>query len=90
MSTTLIHETDLKTFYVQNGEKGSHGNTFWNITLGKDSKAHPRMQIGDAKNRLRAPFGLTTFNEQTNGRQNLDISVEDERIQNFLEIWMHG
>ena len=90
MSTTLISSTDITTFHVSNPEKGQHGNLFWSITNGKENKSHPRIQIANNKNPLKAPFGLTSFGE-TSGRQNLDISVDDVEIQDFfaaLDKWV--
>ena len=89
MATTSLSETDISKFYVQNGERGQHGNLFWSVTHSKDSRSHPRIQIADNKSPLRAPFGLTSFGE--NGRQNLDYNIEDEEIQNFftaLDKWV--
>ena len=89
MSTTSLSETDIAKFYVQNGEKGQHGNSFWSITNAKDARSHPRIQVTDNKSPLRAPFGLTSFGD--NGRQNLDYSIDDLNIQNFfaaLDKWV--
>ena len=90
MATTLIESTDIKTFNVSNSEKGQHGNLFWSITTGKENKAHPRIQIAKNTHPQKAPFGLTTFGENSS-RQNLDISVDDVEIQNFfaaLDKWV--
>ena len=83
MATTLVSNTDIGNFFVQKGEKGSHGNLYWAVTNGKDARSHPRIQISDFKDPLKAPFGLTNFGES--GRQNLDLSVSDPLIQDFFD-----
>ena len=82
MATTQISNTDIKTFHIAKGEKGNHGNLFWSVTCGKENKAHPRIQVSNNKNPLKAPFGLTSFGE--NDRQNLDVSIHDPATQKFF------
>jgi len=73
MSTTQIQESNVDQWFVQPPQKNAHGGQYWAITITKDSRAHPRIQVGGDNVTLRAPFGLATYSE--GGRMSLDLSV---------------
>ena len=73
MSTTLATSTDISQWTIQAPVKNSHNSFVWPITVTPDSKAHPRIQVGQDENSLRIPFGISKFSEAS--RSCLDYSI---------------
>ena len=85
MATSQISETKIASWMVQPAQKNSHNALYWPITVHKDSKAHPRVQIGGDNITLRTPFGATQYD--TGSRYTLDLSVApwQKDILEFIE-----
>lgn len=74
MATTLATQTDISQWTIQPPVRNSHNSLVWPITVTKDSRAHPRVQVGkDDANSLRIPFGASRFSE--NSKTALDYSI---------------
>ena len=83
--TSMLHETNIQDWCIQQQQKNQHGCFYWPITL-KDGKA-ARVQIGEVP--LRVPFGPSSYSEGS--RLNIDISIKDpdmlawfEKLDNFV------
>ena len=76
MASQQLQDIDINQWCIQPAQKNSYNATYWPITATKDSKAHPKLQIGGDDLTLRVPFGITQYGDTTTtSRSNLDYSV---------------
>jgi hypothetical protein len=74
MTTLQLSEVKTCDIICQPVQKNSHGSIYAPISY-KDSKFHPRIQLGDIA--LKCPFGASSFDP--NSRLNLDLCVPKDR-----------
>ena len=74
MATTHYSNTDISGWCVQPGQKNSHNSLIWPITVTKDSRSAPRVQLGkDINTSLRTPFGISQFAPES--KKSLDYTL---------------
>ena len=77
MSTQQLADVNIADWQILPGQRNQYGALSWGITCHKDSKAPPRIQLGQDGMTLRCPFGASSYNGETSGRQNLDYCVPE-------------
>jgi hypothetical protein len=74
MATTHYSTTDISGWCIQPGQKNSHNSLVWPLTITKDSRSAPRIQLGkDINTSLRAPFGISQFSQES--KKSLDYTL---------------
>ena len=74
MATTHYSSTDISGWCIQPGQKNSHNSLVWALTVTKDSRSAPRIQLGkDINTSLRTPFGISQFSQES--KKSLDYTL---------------
>ena len=97
-ATPQPSQIDIEQWTIQPCQKNSHGAIFWPVTASKESKGHPKIQVGTDETQCRIPFGPSQYGEgSSSGRYSLDLSIPpwmedyvdlfrriDEKVKNYV------